>query len=235
MDKQTKKGLCIFLLVMAVFVLLVSIGVWEKKANRFSYKDSLAEVVLTVDDREVTLQELGYYVYIVEKHVDAQARIYNPEDPLDYWNTHFSAGTQSAYISEMARDVILETCVCDLIYESMAAEHGYTLSEEEKTQAKKEAQDVFVRMTEKQKRMTGLTQELVTAVEERKMLVAKFAAEYFEDTDFSEYSGYREELVSYDGAYYKQNILPNHKVSYNTKITDVLRVGRITINQDEKN
>ena len=30
----------------------------------------------------------------------------------------------------------------------------------------------------------------------------------FEDVDFTGYSGYREQLVSYDGEYYKKEILP---------------------------
>ena len=34
----------------------------------------------------------------MEKDVQEKALIYNPEDLMEYWNVHFSAGLDSGYI-----------------------------------------------------------------------------------------------------------------------------------------
>jgi len=135
---------------------------------------------------------------------------------------------ESAYISEMALDAILGSCVCDLIYEDMAKENGYVLTEEEEKGAESLAEHFYASMTDKQRTSTGLTPEIVTEVVKRKQLVVKFAAEYFEEVDFTGYEGYREELVSYAGDYYMKEILPVHEVTYTDEIVQELRIGRIT-------
>lgn len=234
MDKETKKGLIIVLTVFAVICIVLGLDTWMRHKNKFVYEKSLDEVVLTVDGREVSLRELGYYIYYVETEVDKQARIYNPEDPLDYWNTHFSAGLSSAYVSEMAMDAILGNCVCDLIYEEMAIGKGYELTKEEEESAKKQAQSTFSAMTEKQKSVTGLSQDDVELFFVRKALVIKYAADFCRETDFSGYSGYREELISYAGEYYKEKILPLHEVQYNYEIINELKPGRITTDYEVK-
>ncbi len=228
MDKETKRGLIILMTIVTVLMTLLAIDGWFKYHNQFEYEEHLDDVVVTVNDRKLTLRQLSYYVYDVEVEIDKQARIYNPEDPLDYWNTYFNSGVEGGYISEMARDAVLESCVCDMIYEDMAVQSGCELSDEEIEEVKKKAQVQFAKLSDAQKQKTGLTQELVTEVLVRKALVVKFASEYFEDVDFTGYSGYREQLVSYDGEYYKKEILPQYEVEYNRAIVKELSLGRIT-------
>ena len=150
------------------------------------------------------------------------------EDPLDYWNTYFNSGVEGGYISEMAKDAVLGTCVCDLIYEQMAKEQGWELSEEEKTEAMRQAEILYAKLGLKQRQKTGLTVEMIADVMRRKALVVKFAADYFEHVDFTGYSGYREELVSYAGDYYQKEILPLHKVEYKKNLMKELNIGRVT-------
>lgn len=228
MDKETRKALIILLAIVTIVLTLLGLDEWRKKQNKFVYEEHLDDVVLTVDDRALTLRELSYYVYNVEMTIDKQARIYNPEDPLDYWNTYFNSGVEGGYISEMALDIVLESCVCDLIYEDMARANEYELTDEEKENAGKKAEVLFAKLSEQQTRKTGLTPELIKEAIEREALVVKFASEYFEEIDFTGYSGYREELVSYAGDYYKNEILPQHKVEYEHRIVNELSIGRIT-------
>lgn len=228
MDKETKKGVVIVLLILAVTLTLWGFDAWRRHNNRFVYEQHLDDTIITVDDRQVSLRQLGYYVYHVESQIDKQARIYNPEDPLDYWNTYFNSGVEGSYISEMARDAVLGTCVCDLIYEQMAKEQGYGLTAEEKNAAKEQAEILYAKLNQKQREKIGLTKELAEDVLERKALVVKFAADYFEKVEFTGYSGYREELVSYAGDYYQEEILPLHKVEYNKRLVRELGIGRVT-------
>ncbi len=228
MDKGTKKGVIIILTIVVLLMAALGFEAWLDYKNKFVYEEHLDDIVLTVDEKDITLRELGYYVYTVEMQIDKQARIYNPEDPLDYWNTRFNNGVEGTYISEMARDAVFGTCVCDLIYEQMALDAGYELTQEEKASVSAEAENLYVRMTEQQKKITGLTLELAVEAGMRKALVLKFASEYFNGVDFTGYSGYREELVSYSGAYYKEEILSKHKVIYEMDIYEEMKLGRIT-------
>lgn len=228
MDKSTKKSLMIMMILVLVIFTLWGLDGWRKYHNKFVYEEHLDDVVLTVDGREITLRELSYYVYDVETKIDKQARIYNPEDPLDYWNTYFNSGTEGGYISEMAKDTVLETCVCDLIYEDMALQSGYELTSEEKEEISRKAEIMYAKLSEKQRQATGLTKELIAEAMCRESLVVKFASEYFENVDFTGYSGYREQLVSYSGEYYKKEILPQHEVEYHNAVVKELSIGRVT-------
>lgn len=228
MDKETKKGVMIVLLILAVALALWGMDAWHRYHNPFEYENHLDDTVVTVDGRQVSLRELGYYVYIVETQIDQQARIYNPEDPLDYWNTYFNSGVEGGYISEMARDAVLGMCVCDLIYEQMAKQQDCELTDEEKTSAGQQAQVLYAKLSQSQRQKTGLTVEEITDALQRKALVVKFAADYFEQVDFTGYSGYREELVSYAGDYFQKEILPLHKVEYQDYLVKELRIGRVT-------
>ncbi len=234
MDKETKRGVVIVLLIVAVVLTLWGVDAWRRYHNPFVYEKHLEDTIVTVDGRRVSLRELGYYVYTVETQIDQQARIYNPEDPLDYWNTYFNSGVEGGYISEMAKDAVLGTCVCDLIYEQMAKEQGWELSGEEKEKAGQQAEFLYAKLSESQRQKTGLTVQLVTEVLQRKALVANFAAEYFENVDFTGYSGYREELVSYAGEYYQKEILSQHKIEYNDDLAQELHIGRVTTNYVSK-
>lgn len=229
MDKQTKKGLGIFLFVIGVLLIGGFINVWYEQTHKFRYEDHLSDIIMKVDDREVSVQELGYYIYTVEQFVDQQARLYNPEDPGQYWNTHFSAGLQSKFISDMAEDTVYSTCICDFIYESMALEEGYSLSAEEIKDAGQKAEEMFQKLTEQQRQKTGLTPEIIQKTEERKLLVSKYADDYIDTVDFTGYSGRPEELISAGGDYYEAEILPGHTIWYNTKLKEKIEIGKITL------
>lgn len=234
MDKNTKKSLIILMTIVVIFLTLWGIEGWWEYHNKFKYEQHLDDVVVTVDDRELTLRQLSYYIYDAEVKIDKQARIYNPEDPLDYWNTYFNSGVEGGYISEMAKDAVMGSCVCDMIYEDMAIQGGYELTEEEKKEIAGQAEIQYAKLSTEQREKTGLTPELIEEVLARKVLVLKFALQYFEDVDFTGYSGYREQLVSYDGEYYKKEILPEHKIEYNQEIVKELSMGRITTNYESK-
>ena len=64
-------------------------------------RENLNDIVVTVGEQPVTLREFGYYIAKMEKDVQEKALIYNPNDPMEYWNVHFSAGLDSGYINNI--------------------------------------------------------------------------------------------------------------------------------------
>lgn len=199
--------------------------------NAFVYEESLDKTVLTVDDRQVTLREFGYYIYEVERFVGEQAVIYDASNPKEYWNKHFRAGRLGAFVSVMARDEAYSLCICDIIYEEMALREGYQLNDQEIAKAKEAADQIYSKMSEQQIAKTGLSLQLIEQIQCRKKLIAKFARDYVKTIDFTGYEGYREELLSAGGAYYQKEILPGHKVKCDEWIKNNLKFGKITINQ----
>lgn len=229
MDKQTKKGIYILLTVMFTILTACFLGVWYRQTHKFRYEDHLTDIVMKVDEKEISLRELGYYIYTVEKFVDRQARLYNPEDPYQYWNTHFSAGLDSAFMSDMAEDKVYSTCICDYIYESMALEAGYELTKEEEKEAEQKAEELLQEMKPEQKAKTGLTPEIVQEIEKRKKLVSRYAEDYIETIDFTGYSGRPEELISAGGDYFEQEILPQYTIWYNNRLKSEIKIGTVTL------
>ena len=98
--------ICVLLLICYVFYMKR-----HNEKNIFIYEEHLDDIVVTVGNQPVTLKEFGYYIFKMENKIQEQALIYNPKDPMDYWNTHFSAGVNSGYIFEYAWDYALADCI----------------------------------------------------------------------------------------------------------------------------
>ena len=56
-----------------------------------------------------------------------KALLYDPEDPLHWWNTHFSAGLDSQFISELAMKTAINTYLSHIIYNNEAQRAGMAL------------------------------------------------------------------------------------------------------------
>lgn len=229
-QKTDKKSVRILCTGIGILLLICVFSYLYRQSRVFVYDEHLDDVVLTVDDREVTLREFGYYIYSLEAHVNKQAIIYDHKNPLDYWNKHFRAGLDSQFISLMARDKAYDVCICDMIYEQMALEAGYSLTEDEKEKALQKADELYQKMTELQIEQLGINKEMVEEIQMKKVLIGKFAKDYVKNINFDGYAGYREELISANGDYYEEHILPEHEVVVNGYIKNALKFGRITVN-----
>ena len=158
--------ICILLLVCYAFYMK-----WQKEKNIFVYEEHLNDIVVTVGEQPVTLREFGYYIAKMEKDVQEKALIYNPKDPMEYWNVHFSAGLDSGYMFEYAWNYALADCICDLIFSQKAQEEGYYLSENGYKQARIQAEELYTMLSTEQIEKTGLTIDLLIMIEERRLLV----------------------------------------------------------------
>lgn len=230
-QNRDRKNLITLLLFVAAILALCCIGFLISKSKEFVYEDCLDEVVVTVDQQSVTLQEFGYYIISVESFVNKQAVLYNGKNPLEYWNKHFSAGLQSTFVSSYAEKTAYEVCICDLVYEQMAKDKGLELDEKGKEKAQILAEEFWKKCSKEQLEKTKLTKEQVEQISQKKVLIANFAKEYVKEVHFDGYKGYREDLLSYDGDYYKKELKPKHSIKINSKIKEGLKFGRITLNQ----
>ena len=167
LKKSVKKTIIAIISVLAVFVvigLLIGVILYVKKLNRFEYKDHLDEVVITVDQRNITLREFGYYVYQIEGYTQEQALVYNPDNPAEWWNTHFSSGPDSQFVCDYAKDVAVNLCIADEIFYEEAKKQGLELNEDGDEKVKTDTQEMINKMDSVQMSSTGLDEKIISEI-----------------------------------------------------------------------
>lgn len=217
--------ICILLLVCYTFYMK-----WQKEKNIFVYEEHLNDIVVTVGEQPVTLREFGYYIAKMEKDVQEKALIYNPKDPMEYWNVHFSAGLDSGYMFEYAWNYAVADCICDLIFEKKAMEEGYTLTIEECKQVIKQSEAIYAMLSTEQIKKTGLTIDIITQIEGRKRLAERYAHSAVTEDDVAKYiddviayiTGNAETVMSSD--------ISEYEIYYNENMECDIRMGKVTVN-----
>ena len=219
------------IIILAISGIIAIIGAQIYKiATAFHYEDHLDEAIISVDGDDLTLREFGYYIYTTEEFVQKQAVLYDSEDPLHWWNTHFSAGLDSQFVSELAMKTAVNTCLSHMIYYNEAHTEGITLNSSEEETSRIEASEIYQKMSATNLEITGLDEELINSVIYRRNLAAKYAKKLAQSTDFSGFEAEPGTLLSGDGDYFQSVILPRHKVVINKKLMKKLKIGRITVN-----
>ena len=227
MKKSVKKAIPALIVASCI---LIATAICSITLRRFDYSDHLDEVVITVDDRSVSLKEFGYYIYEVEAFVQKQALIYDPENPKHWWNTHFSAGPDSQFVCDYAKKVALNICIADEVYYQEAVSHGIILSTDEVSQATDEGRSFFAGMDPVQIRSTGLDENTVVTMSMKHTLASKYSMYLIESEHLALQSTEPAKLVNWDGSYYLQKVLPKHVTWTNDKLLGEITFGKITVN-----
>lgn len=202
----------------------------QREKNVYVYEEHLDDSVVTVDNQTVTLREFGYYILKMEDIVQAQALVYNPEDPTEYWNLHFSAGLDSGYMFEYAWDYAVADCICDMAFEKKAKEKGYTLTVEECKKVIEQSEAIYAMLSTEQLEKTGLTIEIITQIEGRKRLAERYADSAVTEEDIAKYI---DEVIGYITGN-TENVMDSQiahcNISYNKNMERDIRMGKITVN-----
>ena len=123
-----KKRLCTTA-ILVVLLVLTGMEFYRSLVNQrgLVYADSLSKVAVTVDQEELTLYDMAFYVAYQEKEVQKDAVIYNDEKPHKYWNAH----TNGEFVRVVAEQAVVDMAVHDELFYRMACEEGIQLDEEE--------------------------------------------------------------------------------------------------------
>ena len=226
--KQSEKRAVIAIICVIIALIAVSFGV--KMLRRFDYADHLDETVITVDKNNITLREFGYYVFRVEAFIQKQALIYDPDDPVHWWHIHFDAGEDSQFVSDYAKTFAISLCIAEEIYCREALSRGMALDENEEDLMIDDAMEMLDNMDAEQMAATGLDKDMVLELSRKHALASKYAAWLAENADLAAYPGEAAKLVDWDGAYYREVILPKHSVVTNDRLLDKITLGTITVN-----
>ena len=222
-------AIIISFIVLLLLVCYLLYSRWQEEKNIFVYEDHLNDIVVTVGEQPVTLKEFGYYIAKMEKDVQEKALIYNPNDPMEYWNVHFSAGLDSGYMFQYAWNYALADCICDLIFAQKAQDEGYSLSENGYKQANIRAEELYTMLSTEQIEKTGLTIDLIKMMEERRLLVQLYTKSFMEE---NELSGYVDNIMNCISG--NNSMVMESEVICNEELKNNIRMGTITVNCNRK-
>lgn len=224
--KKEKKGIWLFVFVIAV---LMAVSVVYRMKTAFVYESSLAEPVVTIDETVVTLGEISYYLIEVEKTGDEYARIYNPDNPLEYWGLYMNEKTSAGYVSDLARTAAMDYCIRDNIYYLEAEKAGVELTEEERQSVQAEAEDYYAGMTQRQKEVTQLLTKDLELIFEKITLTRKYMLQLSSQEE--DVSALEAVTIHYDvGGDYYESLKNSYLIKVNERIWEQVRPGHITIN-----
>ncbi len=216
--------------IIGIIFTLIAVSFCVKLLGRFDYSDHLDETVITVDEKQITLREFGYYISRVEAFVQKQALIYDPDDPVHWWHIHFDADEDSQFVSDYAKTFAISLCIAEEIYSREALVRGMTLDENEEDLMLSDAMEMIDNMDAAQMAVTGLDKDRILDGSMKHALASKYAVWLAGNADLSAYHEEPMDLVDWDGAYYREVILPAHTVRTNDRILDKISFGKITVN-----
>ena len=135
-------------LVLLVLVMATGIAAYKQQVQRTKlvYADSVDLIVLTVDDNEISLREMAFYIAYQEKKVQQDALVYDSEKPEKYWNAY----TNQHFVRKVAEDAVIDMAVHDEIFYQMAVAEGILLDEAEEVYLANEIGDFFMDLSEEQ-------------------------------------------------------------------------------------
>lgn len=184
--KSPRKYLVTVVLLALVIVLGVRAIDLGNLREKLVYKDSLDLVALTVNDTDLNLRQLAFYVAYEEMQVDGKAHIYDPDHPGKYWNLHIDG----VFMRIAARDAAMQMAVHDEIFYQMAVEDGVELTQEQRALLENDEADFWNDLQEYDgaDRM-GITREDVHGTMERIAYAQNYQAIYarLQDAEYEDY------------------------------------------------
>jgi len=132
--------------VLAGILLLLSFAGCGARVREIDYFDNLDKTVVTVDGAKYTLRYLALYIAYQESVVQEDALLYDPENPMKYWNIH----TNGEFIRVRARNEVMDSAVHDIIFLQMAQADEVELDEEETEFALSSFDDFWNDLSEEQ-------------------------------------------------------------------------------------
>lgn len=244
----TGKSLGARTILIAIGVVVVLIACVYVGIDQMSPK-----VVVTVDNKKYTLNDVGYYIYQGELQGNYIANFY-AQMGTDYWNGELDdEGTTGA--DQTADSVMSEITRYATIYQEAVAK-GYSATDEDKKTAQDETDTLTKDMTTKQKMITGLSEkEIYNAILEktiaeryRKDVITSLKVDYDKATkditkkDYKQYNFqyYFVSTKSTDNEGKETDMSDDQKAELKTKIEEIAKKAKTEkdftklIGEDEK-
>lgn len=205
------------LLVIVIVLGFISSHEYESRQN-LVFTEVLDEVAVTVDDHELTVQDLAFYIAYKENEIESLARIYDSEDTDEYWNLY----TNHTFLREEGKKVVMDMAIHDEIFYRMAVEEDIGLSPDEEEHLANDQYDFWNDLEEEQRAGLGVGEEVLAESMRKIALAEKYQVllAAIEQKDFEDYS--------FDGLEYEE-MLQEHTFEIEDSIWDRIHFGGVTV------
>ncbi len=187
--KRVKIDKVRFISILLVFIMVMTAAVGCNSTKKDNQEDNvnkdnqqtkpepdLEKVILTINDKDYTLQDIMYILYTVEFQAasDINMAIAMGNSETDYWNE--KDDTTGKTIRELTKESVLDVAEQIIIQEQIAKEKGYKLTEDELDTVESEVQDVLdnLKGNEEYLTRTGFTKEKLTELVKQYDLAYKY-------------------------------------------------------------
>ncbi|MGN0484460.1 MAG: hypothetical protein ACI4HI_13005 [Lachnospiraceae bacterium] len=221
-----KKGRRRFFTMISIFILLLVLflGYWFRMPRGIiDYEKEFESTAVTVDQKDLTLHDLAFYIAYEEGTVEQQAILYNSKDTNEYWNLH----TNGVFIKKVAQQSAMDMAVHDEILSSLAKKEQMTLDEKEKKTAEDKTEEFWNGLLEEQQK------RILISKEEAQITVEKIALAEKYQQYLAEKNGRDVKEYGFEGDAYKA-IRNDHTVTVNKRIWKRLDFGNVTLQHVEK-
>lgn len=218
--KTIDSEILIRIILILVFIGLVClVALFHNRATeRISYFSHLEDVVVTVDNNDLTMADLAFYIMYYERQVQSQARIYDRKDSSKFWNAH----TNHTFIRTTTKDSIIENVIHDEIFYRLALEENLTLDDEDEKALDFFITDFWEDLYDEQDDLMTLDSDVINSQIKKACIAQKYQDKLAKEVGptFAAYS--------FDGYYYKQ-IKDQHAIHINNSLWERLSIGSVTI------
>lgn len=167
--------------ISCIFIVLISLILTScKKTNENKIAETL---VVTVNDFNVYLDEMMYYIWQTETEYDSYNDYYEENYGVNFWEQDAGDGLTAR---DFIKDDVMDNVVRSYILWDQAIAAGMTLTKEEQKTSKTRAQEILTGFTEKQKETIQLSEERLIEILEKEAFVDKFFNEKLESYSVDE-------------------------------------------------
>lgn len=158
----------ITLCVLVILVLCIGVGIQQFKPK----------VVVTVDKEKLTMSDMMYPIYEVESQYSAYNEMYQSMLGTSFWESDYqgSDGTSSSGVTNsigMKQEILTREVQYEIL-SKLAEKNKYTLTDEEKKKAEKDADKALKGLSWLQKFQLDFSKKKLTALFEKRALATKY-------------------------------------------------------------
>lgn len=209
-----------FTVVLLIFVIFLGVVAVRERMQRtdIEFPKALDTVVVAVDDKELLLKDLAFYIAYQEGKIEEEARVYNPEDTGEYWRLH----TNDVFLREAGKQKVIDMAVHDEIFYQLALAEGVELTEEEEEHLANDQYDFWSDLEEDQREGLGVSEDVIKESMRKLALAEKYQSLLS--------AMYDSEMESYSiGGQAYERMLEEHTVTVDESIWDRVHFGGITL------
>lgn len=234
---EKKPVILVTLCIVVVLVLCIGVGIQQFKPK----------VVVTVDGTDITMNEMMYPIYEVESQYLPYNEMYESYTGGSIWEADYQGS--GATVSGMTNSIGLKQEVLntevqyELLYQ-YAKKAKYTLTDEDKDEAKKQAKDALKGLSWLQKVQLNITESNLTERFEKRILADKYQSDKQEElnktvdeaatikdiskADYRQYDVqfYYAAITETDDSGNAKPIADDAKKSLETKITEIAKKAK---------